>query len=85
MKRLLLAALVSGQAFAAGAPAKIEVVGEYYCDPAKMVWKTVRQSSKNIYRPVQGMCGKQRGMTCTVYMTTANDKAKTKSFKEVCK
>jgi len=66
-------------------PLKTEVVGEYYCDPAASLWKTVMQDKRNPYRPVRGMCANQKGMTCRIFQTTYNDKAKTKTYKQVCR
>jgi len=66
-------------------PLKTELVGEYYCDPAVMLWKTVRQDKKNPYRPIEGMCANQKGMTCKIFQITNNDKARTKSYKQDCR
>ena len=86
MRWLMLAvSCLAANAAAQGKPIKTEVVGEYYCDPATMLWKTVRQDKQNPYRPVEGMCANQKGMTCRIFQTTYNDKPKTKTYKQVCR
>lgn len=85
MKRLLLALLVSTNAFAQGKAAKTEIVGRYQCDPTTKTWKTLEHKNRGPYRPVEGTCPNHAGIVCTMYETTQNDKQKTKTYRQACR